>query len=905
MKVFKHRMKRAGFLLVWLILFFSKGIFAQWNTVYSTSNAQPHKLQFLNPDTAYALFNGPLLVKTVNAGSSWIAVDSNYFDTGGVEDVSFLNSTEGFMIYGYNGAMLFKKTTDGGINWSAPQTLPYVTKGYVHFISSDTGFIAGAGSIIRTVDGGISWNLMYNNSTIYINSIDFTSDTTGYVSAFDYTTSQGLILKTTNAGGSWSSMSNSFSGKIKFINPDTGFVFGGKNIYKTNNGGSSWTLKYLSPPSFMEITDISFPVADTGYAVATNYGQPATLLITTDGGNTWKGYGACEGNAAFIHFTNPNTGYVLSDLQIDKTITGGFSCPGIMTELQIDNLVASGDSVSLIAYPSIVNNYAYSWSPAIFMNDSTLQFPKFSNETPGSLTQIFVTLTDTIWGCPPVTAQTSVYTFPDYTGIVSGGNDTIVCGGDYNSFHLTATTNWNDSVCNFQWQIEISPGVLNMTYGQDAIIPEGSNQECIINVVFPDETQVSDTVYVTVHYSFNDTVFHCEAPATIGLPDVINSSFAWSTGDTVNTINVNQEGTYSCTATYSNPGCIATSGFIVVDSCSITSAVWPGDTNNDLIVNNYDVLNVGLTYGYTGPIRPMNSWFWSPQEMTDWPQFLSSGLNYKYADCSGDGFINLFDDTVILYNYNYTHPPARMVSNLRSRNAADLYLVAQYDTVGLQATVNFAIMLGNTGTSIDSIYGIAYSLSYDQDLTYQPMTVNYNNSWFGDPGTTTFSFEKPFHSDGYIDLALSRKDHMNTSGDGQIGNAIIVTTDNVSGIYSVLNVDIYDVRAVTKSGTIIDLTTAGDSVVISSAPFSVFEQDNISSAINVYPNPNSGIINVSSTNKNIEQIVVYNTLGKPLYIKKQSGMNQVVDLSELENGIYFISVHTGNGIANKRITISK
>jgi hypothetical protein len=72
----------------------------------------------------------------------------------------------------------------------------------------------------------------------------------------------GNVYKTTNGGSSWTGdfVSGSLTG-ISFVNANTGFVCNNSgNVYKTTNGGSSWTGDFVSG----SLTGISFIGTNVG-----------------------------------------------------------------------------------------------------------------------------------------------------------------------------------------------------------------------------------------------------------------------------------------------------------------------------------------------------------------------------------------------------------------------------------------------------------------------------------------------------------------------------------------------------------------------------------------------------------------------------------------------------------------
>lgn len=69
-----------------------------------------------------------------------------------------------------------------------------------------------------------------------------------------------------------------------------------------------------------------------------------------------------------------------------------------------------------------------------------------------------------------------------------------------------------------------------------------------------------------------------------------------------------------------------------------------------------------------------------------------------------------------------------------------------------------------------------------------------------------------------------------------------------------------------------------------------------SSSVSVYPNPTKGFIKFDSTNK-IDKIEIYSGLGQKIL----ETSHHPLDLSEQQNGLYLIRIHTKEGIITKKI----
>lgn len=91
-----------------------------------------------------------------------------------------------------------------------------------------------------------------------------------------------------------------------------------------------------------------------------------------------------------------------------------------------------------------------------------------------------------------------------------------------------------------------------------------------------------------------------------------------------------------------------------------------------------------------------------------------------------------------------------------------------------------------------------------------------------------------------------------------------------------------------------------------SADFSTgIKSSNVLSSVALYPNPTSGVLNVTSTEAN-STIEIYNVIGTNVFSKTQliKGNNSI-DLTNLAAGSYIVKVKSGSEMTTKRIVISK
>ena len=78
-------------------------------------------------------------------------------------------------------------------------------------------------------------------------------------------------------------------------------------------------------------------------------------------------------------------------------------------------------------------------------------------------------------------------------------------------------------------------------------------------------------------------------------------------------------------------------------------------------------------------------------------------------------------------------------------------------------------------------------------------------------------------------------------------------------------------------------------------------QDNVFENVSLYPNPSNGYVNIV-TNKEL-QVVVYNVLGEKVFSKTVTN-TEVLDLSNLNSGMYFVNLIEGANQTTKKILIN-
>ncbi len=267
---------------------------------------------FITNDIGWAA-NGPSgqVYKTTDGGESWdfqFEVSGSYF-----RNIEFLDENVGFL-----GTLdgNFYKTVDGGENWNTVTITPN-PPAICGMDAVNTTTIYGCGAyfspafIIKSVDGGETWD--YIDMSAYASTlveILFVDDLFGYASG-TANTGEGVILETSDGGGTWTPVFNSggqgdYVWKLQLMENNT-HIFGsvqsnseGKLI-KSFDSGATWETKIF--PDYA-VQAVGFVSPTHGWMGGHNSGFYETL----DGGDTWTDMGL-GGSLNRFFFINENLAY--------------------------------------------------------------------------------------------------------------------------------------------------------------------------------------------------------------------------------------------------------------------------------------------------------------------------------------------------------------------------------------------------------------------------------------------------------------------------------------------------------------------------------------------------------------------------------------------------------------------
>lgn len=346
---------------------------------------------------------------------------------------------------------------------------------------------------------------------------------------------------------------------------------------------------------------------------------------------------------------------------------------------------------------------------------------------------------------------------------------------------------------------------------------------------------------------------------------------------------------------------------IIINACASTCR-WPGDANYDGIADNTDLLQIGLGYNSTGYADYF--WadlMWAPHAIRNWNAVSIDSVNFKHADCNGDGTIDANDTTAILLNYGLQHPRSGGADEWRA-NIPALQPIVQQDTVIHNDTLIVDLILGDALNPASDVYAIAFTINYNPLVIDTTKTmIAFGDSWLGD-ATDKISISKDVPAAGKLHCALTRIDHANRNGQGPIGTVkYVITTDNINGkdlSYYSTDIWISDIKAIDNAGHEIEVNGGLDSSQIEYEITGINEID-WSSKINMYPNPANDILSISSLQLSINNVSIVNVLGEAVISTAVNGNKVTLSTEALLPGIYFTELQTDKGTFTKRLIITR
>ena len=322
----------------------------------------------------------------------------------------------------------------------------------------------------------------------------------------------------------------------------------------------------------------------------------------------------------------------------------------------------------------------------------------------------------------------------------------------------------------------------------------------------------------------------------------------------------------------------------------IGGMIWPGDTDSNKVVNNFDVFNIGFAYGETGPARINSTLDFLPQYAASWSTNGIDDVNFRHADTDGNGIVDEQDILAVNMNYDLVHN-LQEAGDTRETFAIDFV----YETVTADNWVHVAILLGNTAEPIDDFYGAGFIIEYDQNMVV-PNTahVDFSESWTGTFFSDFIALQKDFYDEGRLDVGLVRTNQQGIDGSGKIGSFRFQLPEGIE--FSPFLLTTREGSGVRADKSPYELETT--EVMVTNVRNTLSP-----SAIKIYPNPvqTELFLNIPAELE-VTDIQLFGTNGQML--KEYTDTNtRRLETSSLTTGLYYLRVLTNEGTWTHKVNI--
>lgn len=338
--------------------------------------------------------------------------------------------------------------------------------------------------------------------------------------------------------------------------------------------------------------------------------------------------------------------------------------------------------------------------------------------------------------------------------------------------------------------------------------------------------------------------------------------------------------------------------------------VWPGDTNNDGVVNQADILPIGLCFAQTGPPRQNASINWVGQPATPWAREACT-----FADGNGDGIVNQGDVLPIGLNFGRTHTAGKTISEqpLAKVISTSSEATLTPDVSPPQQPPEQEFFIRIHALDVADLFGLAFELIYDRPELLQILTEE-PDSLLGS-GVIFFSNK----TDGKVSVGITRK--LGQSGVDGTGPVVrikaMITTQAKNG--DVINLSLQQVSANNANGQSIPMALQPSRIEVITTTAVASRQD--TRVITDYrlhpnhPNPfNPGTLIQYEIPKTSEVVVkIYNFVGQEVQTLvngvKEPGIYQTrwdgrdAQGRPVPSGVYLYRLHAGSFVATRKMIL--
>ncbi|MFK7970967.1 MAG: T9SS type A sorting domain-containing protein [Bacteroidia bacterium] len=333
-------------------------------------------------------------------------------------------------------------------------------------------------------------------------------------------------------------------------------------------------------------------------------------------------------------------------------------------------------------------------------------------------------------------------------------------------------------------------------------------------------------------------------------------------------------------------------------------AFYPGDANLDGIVDQADVLALGLAYNAVGSNStvPTFDTTWQAFSRVPWTNSFIFGGNYAYADCDASGSVDALDRNIVDRHFGQNHMQGNYTPMMITGNGAPLSVTVDADTFNAGDSIEARIELGTMATPANGVYGVSFVLTYDTALVDSfIVSTSFANSWLG-ASNVLLTYDRHLEAQGQVAIAVTRTDQLPVNGFGTLADIIIIV-DDVAGKkvnYLDMKLRLSDVQVITATGEQFgNVPVIGDEVVVTSDVSTSIRPDFETKSLIIFPQPaNQGPVFLNLGEQVREAVMVHITDIQGREVLRQqfiprNGRVKLDHVGSLDSGMYLVRVEAG------------
>ncbi|HMQ46709.1 MAG TPA: choice-of-anchor L domain-containing protein [Saprospiraceae bacterium] len=324
----------------------------------------------------------------------------------------------------------------------------------------------------------------------------------------------------------------------------------------------------------------------------------------------------------------------------------------------------------------------------------------------------------------------------------------------------------------------------------------------------------------------------------------------------------------------------------------LCDAVWPGDVFNDGLVNQIDYWAIGLGYGEFGPIRPNATIEWTPQPAINWDNTITFIYEFdlKYADCNGNGAVNVEDADVVFLNWGLTHPVLPHAVAFPALEAG----VEIRQSAANGEWRYFDLYLDPLSPLVSGLYGASFQVRYDNsrvlDIQFEPDAATLGILDGANP--EAMHLQQSDWEAGRFQSVWSRLNRREVLPEGRMGRLKMWCIQGDCGNWALSNQ-----QMVQADGQVFNLKGGATPVI------NHIEAPVVPLEMALFPNPATHEVQIQLPQAGWVECL--NLQGQILQKRWLEAGWQTMSLDALSSGLYLIRLRCADGVLSRKLMVGE